>query len=766
MPKTRLITIIFMIIITSLYLVTRLVNILNLPIYVDEPLYVLRARETLDGDILFGLRESLKPVYVWIVAAFFLVIKDQLFVLRGVSVLAGLLTMPVCYLITKRLYPQQSLGYLAVFIYLSSPFALFFNRLGIVDTLLTLLMGLTILFSIYLWENPTIKWAVLLGLTLSLATLTKTYGILYGLTPILLWLLVEKRSSWRKFMMLMAVATSITILLAIIPIATVGAESFETESTRRAVYAAESEMNLLPLLGRNTEQTGEWLLAYLTWPILALFLLMSISLVISRDRQGWVLLLLIIELTLFFIIVSTDWHSRYLLPLIIPISVVCARGLGLLSAYLGQRFAATNRHKQIGLQMTLLLLLSIPTFRLNYFILTEPTQAAIPQRDMVRYVDGGFGLGYGLQQSAKFIQQWRDPYPTITLLTGPERSKWSIYMSLALPLDNVKVEEIGTLETLTPPWLDNQAQKAPFITLIAINTLVMDDDAPMVLEGSSLHSFHHPRLWRLAVYPPQPNPEWEWQVGVYQWLLPIEFAQHWFVQGGDANPQIAWYPIETQTPPHQADTLLDARSWSTVADLSQADYIFLTPDWVAQQPTLFAPYIQTDGTRLQLNQLPANWQLAYAYPDLNCEWCLFQLRPPQTQLTASFGNAVALEGVDLSTSHLKPEEALYVTLYWRSLEALSTSYKLFVQLLNDQGELVAQSDVIPMQGQWPTNLWNQGSRLTDRHRLLGQTLLPSGTYTIIVGVYDPTTLERIPVKAEGLKIDANAVTIGAVSVSP
>jgi hypothetical protein len=76
-----------------------------------------------------------------------------------------------------------------------------------------------------------------------------------------------------------------------------------------------------------------------------------------------------------------------------------------------------------------------------------------------------------------------------------------------------------------------------------------------------------------------------------------------------------------------------------------------------------------------------------------------------------------------------------VTLFWRSDESLTERYKVFVHLVNDQGQLVAQHDSEPGGGLVLTTTWQPGETVIDNHGLLVPIGAASGRYTALVGLY-------------------------------
>ncbi|MGQ9625390.1 MAG: glycosyltransferase family 39 protein [Anaerolineae bacterium] len=108
--------------------------------------------------------------------------------------------------------------------------------------------------------------------------------------------------------------------------------------------------------------------------------------------------------------------------------------------------------------------------------------------------------------------------------------------------------------------------------------------------------------------------------------------------------------------------------------------------------------------------------------------------------------------------HPRPENVLHLTLYWQALEKMAQDYTVFVHLLDEEGKMTAQSDSQPAQELMPTSDWPPGEIIPDRHEISA----PPGRYSILVGMYLLSTMERLPVAgAEGRdNISLGEVTIG------
>ncbi|MDO8673326.1 MAG: DUF2079 domain-containing protein [Dehalococcoidia bacterium] len=128
------------------------------------------------------------------------------------------------------------------------------------------------------------------------------------------------------------------------------------------------------------------------------------------------------------------------------------------------------------------------------------------------------------------------------------------------------------------------------------------------------------------------------------------------------------------------------------------------------------------------------------------------------QKPTRFGDSIELLGYRLQPTLSGP--GLEVTFYWRALAMPAKPYSVFVHLLSPDGqELIAQSDSYPMDGLYPTNIWEPGRVVPDTHVNLVKNDLPSTNLRIRVGLYDPYTGARLPITSRGLPGGADFVEI-------
>ncbi|MCO5182420.1 MAG: glycosyltransferase family 39 protein [Anaerolineae bacterium] len=116
---------------------------------------------------------------------------------------------------------------------------------------------------------------------------------------------------------------------------------------------------------------------------------------------------------------------------------------------------------------------------------------------------------------------------------------------------------------------------------------------------------------------------------------------------------------------------------------------------------------------------------------------------PTTILDIPFEQGITLRGYTIPNT-LSPGATVPVTLTWQAEATPDTNYTVFVQLIDETGNLVASGDGPPVGGFYPTTMWQTGEWIGDRHELMLSAELQPGPYTIAVGLYDPATLVRVP----------------------
>ncbi len=144
------------------------------------------------------------------------------------------------------------------------------------------------------------------------------------------------------------------------------------------------------------------------------------------------------------------------------------------------------------------------------------------------------------------------------------------------------------------------------------------------------------------------------------------------------------------------------------------------------------------------------------------------IQQPAEKVAFRFGSAVRLNGYDVNLVSA-PEslsESVTVTLHWEAMAALDQDLAVFIHLLDADGNLVAQHDGPPRQGDFPTWAWEEGDRIPDSHTLLLPADLERGTYRLVVGVYSRQDGTRLPVFDEAnQRVPGDAVVLTELNLS-
>jgi hypothetical protein len=130
------------------------------------------------------------------------------------------------------------------------------------------------------------------------------------------------------------------------------------------------------------------------------------------------------------------------------------------------------------------------------------------------------------------------------------------------------------------------------------------------------------------------------------------------------------------------------------------------------------------------------------------------------------GELARLVGYDLRPANPVPGDQLELTLYWEVQGRVGVDYTVFVHLLDSAGQLRSQGDSPPLGGQYPTSWWAPGERLVDRYTLTVARDAPAGRYHLGVGMYDPTSLQRLPAfDATGRRLANDLIALGPIEVT-
>lgn len=112
-------------------------------------------------------------------------------------------------------------------------------------------------------------------------------------------------------------------------------------------------------------------------------------------------------------------------------------------------------------------------------------------------------------------------------------------------------------------------------------------------------------------------------------------------------------------------------------------------------------------------------------------------------LNVTFGDALGqgptLVSAALPAASVAAGDLLPLTLTWQTAAPLAADYQLSLRLVNQRGDLFAQSDWPPLAAVGGASTWPPGQPITDRRSLWLPADLPPGQYALQLVLYEPVT---------------------------
>lgn len=144
------------------------------------------------------------------------------------------------------------------------------------------------------------------------------------------------------------------------------------------------------------------------------------------------------------------------------------------------------------------------------------------------------------------------------------------------------------------------------------------------------------------------------------------------------------------------------------------------------------------------------------------------LTPPAdlgTRVDWRFGQFARLVGFRLSSTTAHPGDHLHLTLYWHALgNSGDVGYTVFAHLIDQHSIIFAQQDHPPDNGANPTSGWIKGEFVRDEYDLAIKPDAAPGPYRIEVGMYNPSTLVRLPVTGPSGQAAGDRVILATVQI--
>lgn len=377
----------------ALYLILRLPNLTLQPIFADEAIYirwaqVMRSEPTLR---FLPLSDGKTPLFMWSMIPLFKIFEDPLFAGRFLSLTSGFATLLGVFALTWKAFNSKA-AFWAALLYAVVPYTVFFDRMALVDSMLSAFTVWALFFAILLAQKVRLDLALILGFILGGAWLTKTPAVLNLLllpTTILAFKRVKKdRLTLLKLFLFWAVA--IFMALVMYNALRLG-PNFHLLSSRNTDYV----FSPLELIGRpldpfipHLRDIADWFPKLLTWPVIGLIVYGFLVMVKTKNRSGGVILLWALIPLLLSMAFLRTFTARYLLSSIPLFLILGGYGIEKIS----------NRI----LTLMLVILVMLLSLKFDYELLTNPPPQSLPREERQGYFEQ-WTAGYGFKEIARFL---------------------------------------------------------------------------------------------------------------------------------------------------------------------------------------------------------------------------------------------------------------------------------------------------------------------------------------------------------------------------
>ncbi|MBP9758783.1 glycosyltransferase family 39 protein, partial [Candidatus Dojkabacteria bacterium] len=176
----------------------RIINLTILPVFVDEAIYVRWSQVMATEPTLrfLPLSDGKQPLYMWFLMFLIKFFENPLYAGRLISVFTGMGSLFGVFTLSYLLFKSKKVSILASLIYALSPFTVFFDRMALVDSMLSLFGIWTGVFSILTAKYKRLDLAMVTGFMLGFMALTKSPAIFIALLLPSFWLLSCWSSIW------------------------------------------------------------------------------------------------------------------------------------------------------------------------------------------------------------------------------------------------------------------------------------------------------------------------------------------------------------------------------------------------------------------------------------------------------------------------------------------------------------------------------------------------------------------------------------------
>jgi hypothetical protein len=397
-----------------LYILILSINLLGLPLYLDEGIYISWA-SLFNQDASYAyvsMQDGKTPLFIWLTAILNQPFNNLLYTGRLISVVSSAITLICFLLIGLKIIGKKNLTILFL-IFLVTPFNVLISRLAFADSLLCAFGSLSLLALFYLKESAvkgsiakSLILALICGFFLGLSFMAKTTARIFLIAELIIAVfflaeyLLQKKY---KAAALIAVSAALFsgVYFELTGYMRVGAHRFWGQITEKEADLTFSvgqifnkifiEGNFFPYF-RNLPVAADYFLYYFS-TLIVLFAAGAFWL-IKTKKHRW-LLFLVIFFAVGIFLSARNVASRYFILLVPEFLLVCAVGFGWL---------LKNQHRAVRIIPPLMLI--IPAF-ISFNMVFYPLNAYYAPDDNSYLLTSDL-TALGARESALYLKEKRD----------------------------------------------------------------------------------------------------------------------------------------------------------------------------------------------------------------------------------------------------------------------------------------------------------------------------------------------------------------------
>lgn len=437
-----------------------------MPIFTDEAIY-LRWAQIAKNDAswrFISLTDGKQPLFVWLTMVMMKLVSDPLLAGRLVSTFAGFSAMVGTGLLGYELFQSRRAGFLAAILYLTSPFALVYDRMALMDTLVGMFAVWSLYLTTLLVKNLRLDLALILGAVLGGGVLTKTSGFfnLYLLpTTLLLFNRQDKKRLTRiiRWVVLAILAAIISQMLYSVLRLSPWFHMIGQKDTTFIYPYEEWISHPFRFFWGNLKGLFDWLKNYLTWPILILTF-GSLVMIFKKPKEKLLLLIWFAVPFIALALFGKVLYPRFILFMSLPLLVLASSFLDQIGSWVKNKLAFST---------LVFAILAYPLF-LDWQILTNLYKASIPKSDRGQYLND-WPAGGGIKEAVDFFS---DQAQKGEIAIYTEGTFGLMPYSLELYLvdhPNVQLKGIWPLEEISQEMLDSAKIKPTYLVTNEMQTV-------------------------------------------------------------------------------------------------------------------------------------------------------------------------------------------------------------------------------------------------------------------------------------------------------